>query len=107
MNAKQLGLLVLLLDFAGLEAYAVWHYGYVGVFEMAVANAATTVLFVDLSIALGLVMLWMWQDARARGASILPYLVLTLGLGSVGPLLYLFVREGTAPRRVLAPARAA
>ena len=106
MNAKQLGILVLLVDFLGLEAYAVWRYGYVGVFELLFANAATAVAFTDLCIALGLVMLWMWQDARGRGTSILPYVVLTLGLGSVGPLLYLFVREASVPRRALVAARA-
>src|SRR5262245_9172396 len=106
MNAKQLGILVLLVDFLGLEAYAVWRYGYVGVFELLFANAATAVAFTDLCIALGLVMLWMWQDARGRGTSILPYVVLTLGLGSVGPLLYLLVREASVPRRALVAARA-
>ena len=92
MNGKQLGLLLVLADFAGLEAYAVWKYGYVGVFQLALANAATGVAFADLCIALGLIMLWMWRDARERG-------VLTLGLGSVGPLLYLIRREGRAPVR--------
>ena len=71
MNAKQLGLLLVLADFAGLEAYAVWQYGYVGVFQLVLANAATVVAFADLCIALGLVMLWMWGDARERGISIL------------------------------------
>jgi len=107
MNAKQLGLLVLLLDVAGLDAYAIWRYGFVGVFEMAVANAATTALSVELGIALALVVRWMWQDARARGASIVPYVVLTVGLGSIGPLLYLLVREASAaPGRGLVAARA-
>jgi len=99
MNGKQLGLLLVLADFAGLEAYAVWKYGYVGVFQLALANAATGVAFADLCIALGLIMLWMWRDARERGVSVLPYVVLTLGLGSVGPLLYLIRREGRAPVR--------
>ena len=106
MNGKRLGILVLLLDFVGLEAYAVWQYGYRGVFELLFANAATAVAFVDLCIALGLIMLWMWRDARERGTSIVPYAVLTVTLGSVGPLLYLLVRETGVPRRTLVAARA-
>jgi len=106
MNSKQLGILVLLIDFLGLEAYDVWRYGFAGIFELLFANAATAVAFTDLCIALGLVMLWMWQDARARGTSVLPYVILTVGLGSVGPLLYLLVREASVPRRALFAARA-
>jgi hypothetical protein len=41
-----------------------------------------------------MVSVWMWQDARARGTSAIPYLVVTLFLGSIGPLLYLFRRAG-------------
>ena len=31
----------------------------------------------------------MWNDAKARGISPIPYLVVSLFLGSVGPLAYL------------------
>jgi Protein of unknown function DUF2834 len=99
MNGKQLGLLLVLADFAGFEAYAVWKYGVAGIFQLVLANAATSVAFADLCIALGLIMLWMWRDAREQGMSVLPYVVLTLGLGSVGPLLYLIRREGRVPVR--------
>jgi hypothetical protein len=89
MNAKQIGLSVLLADFLALTAYAVYEYGYIGFFELATANLATTVALVDLVIALSLVLVWMVRDARARGVSAVPYVVLTLALGSAGPLAYL------------------
>jgi Protein of unknown function DUF2834 len=99
-SKKQIALAVLLFDFAALTAYAVAEYGVVGVFAAAFANAATITLAVDLTIALSLVVAWMWQDARARGVSPIPYVVLTLGLGSIGPLLYLVRRAGDpAPAR--------
>ena len=94
MNAKQIGLSFLLLDFLGLTAYVVHLYGYVGFFELITANAAVMVAFADLVIALGLITFWMWQDARDRGWSPLPYVLLTLTLGSAGPLLYLIRRAG-------------
>jgi len=93
MSWKQIGLSLVLADFAALNAYVVYHYGYVGFFAQVLANAATTAALVDLVIALGLVSIWMWQDARDRGWSVLPYLVLTLVFGSVGPLVYLIRRE--------------
>jgi hypothetical protein len=99
MNAKQLGLSVLLADFLALTAYAVYHYGYIGFFELATANAATTLALVDLVIALSLVVVWMVRDARARGVSVAPYVLLTLVLGSAGPLAYL-IRHVLSDRRV-------
>jgi hypothetical protein len=94
MNTKQILLALLLLDFTGLTAYAVFHYGYVGFFEAMLSSTVGITLFVDLVIALGLVTVWMWQDARDRGWTPIPYALLTLALGSVGPLLYLIRRVG-------------
>ena len=99
MNAKQLGLSVVLLDFAGLTAYATYQYGVVGIVEAVTANAVTVTALADLVIALSLVLVWMWQDARERGTSLAPYVVLTLFFGSVGPLLYLIRRESGLSRR--------
>jgi MFS superfamily sulfate permease-like transporter len=98
MNAKQIGLSVVLAGFSALTAYAVYHHGIVGIFEQALANPAATTLFVDLSISLTLVLAWMWNDARERGASFLPFALVTLVLGSIGPLLYLIRRAGTEER---------
>jgi uncharacterized protein DUF2834 len=101
---------IVLADFSALTAYAIYQYGVAGIFTLCLANAATTTAFVDLSIALSLVVAWMWDDARRRGRAWLPYALVTLALGSIGPLLYLVVggveRPGLAtdarPRRVAA-----
>jgi fatty acid desaturase len=102
MNAKQLGLSIPFVGFLGLSVYTVSQYGYWGFFAAAVfANLATLTAAVDLVIALSLVTVWMWFDARERGISPLLYLVLTLTLGSVGPLLYLIRRaRGEHPRPI-------
>ena len=107
MNARQLGLSVVLLNFSALTAYATYQYGVVGIVEVITANAVTVTLFVDLVIALSLVLSWMWQDARVRGTSLAPYVVLTLFFGSVGPLLYLIRRESGLSRRTAPLAAAA
>lgn len=82
---------LVLVAFVDLNAYVVWQYGYLGFWELATANAATIAAMIDLTIALALVTVWMWRDARRRGISLVPYLALTATLGSVGPLLYLVV----------------
>lgn len=87
-----------LADFAALNVYAASQYGYLGVWQLATANAATLTILADLTIALSLVTIWMVRDARQRGVALAPYLVLTAVLGSIGPLLYLF-RRAEAPQQ--------
>jgi membrane protein implicated in regulation of membrane protease activity len=100
MDWKRIALLFVLADFSALTAYATAEHGVAGVISLALANSVTITLTVDLLIALSLVTAWMWRDARDRGVTPLPYLLLTFTLGSIGPLLYL-VRHGgdTAPAR--------
>jgi len=109
MNRKQLILAAVLFDFAALTAYAVWQHGFIGLFQLAVSSWGAALIFVDLAIALSLVLIWMLGDSRERGLSFLPYALLTLAFGSVGPLLYLIRREGQvapAPSLARAPQRA-
>jgi TRAP-type uncharacterized transport system fused permease subunit len=94
MNIKQLAAEVILIAFSVFSLYVIYQYGYIGLFEQALANAATIQVFLDLTIALSLVMVWMWQDAQKQGISPLPYILLTLTLGSIGPLVYLVRRLG-------------
>jgi hypothetical protein len=83
---------VVFVAFGGLNLYVVEQYGYLGFWRLVTANAATIAAMVDLTIALSLVTIWMWRDARTRGVVLVPYLLLTATLGSIGPLLYLLLR---------------
>ncbi|MGY2273544.1 DUF2834 domain-containing protein, partial [Pseudomonas azotoformans] len=66
----------------------------------------TAQVVIDLYLMALLACVWMYQDARRRGRSVvslLPYFVLTAVFVSVGPLLYLVVNglsvaSGLAPR---------
>jgi fatty acid desaturase len=108
MNAKQIVLGIVLVVFGFESAWAVAHFGYVGFFEELLASSfATHLVGAALLIALALVAVWMWSDARERGATVWPYLVLTAALGSVGPLLYLIRREAAQKSTAGAPKRAA
>jgi hypothetical protein len=102
---KTLVLAIVLTAFTALSFYAVEVHGYLGFFEAMASSPAGIAAFVDLVIALSLVIFWMWGDARERGLPFWPYAVLGLFLGSVGPLAYLIHRELRtlrAPRRVTA-----
>ena len=92
MNRKQLTLSAALIVLLAVDAYAVYLYGYIGFFRMVLANFAGVTTLVDLVIALVLVIVWMSDDARERHVWAIPYLILTIVLGSVGPLLYLIRR---------------
>lgn len=93
MNLKLIGLAFLLADFVALTAYAVYHHGYLAFFDLHAASAIQVQILIDLVIALSFVMVWMWKDARARGIAPLPFTVMTLFLGSIGPLVYMIWRE--------------
>ena len=103
-----LGLVLALFSFE--TAWAIHHYGFVGIFRELLGSYAGGLALFDLTIALSLILFWMWRDARARGATLWPYVLLTAVLGSVGPLLYLIRREsalraaGAGRSRVAQPA---
>jgi len=85
-------LLVDFVAFTGFTGYVLLEYG-MGWIPVAFENPVSTLLMVDLTIALSMVLGWVYFDAKARGVSPWPYIALTLGTGSVGTLLYLLLRE--------------
>ena len=93
MKIKQIGLGIVLAGFSILTAYALLEYGYVGFFREAISNLASVTLLVDLVISLTIILVYLGHDANERGVSAVPYLLLTLAFGSVGPLLYLIRRS--------------
>jgi hypothetical protein len=107
MNWTKVAVADVLIGFSALTGYAVYQHGFVGVFEAVLANPATVTAFCDLSIALGLVSLWLIRDAREHGVSPVPYLLITLALGSIGPLLYLLRRPSGAGQTARLAVRAA
>ncbi len=84
-----------LMLFGGLTAVAVWTDGILGIFSSIVSSFGSTQIFVDLVIALVLVSVWMWQDAKATGRNALPWIVATILVGSFSPLLYLLIRKSS------------
>jgi hypothetical protein len=86
-------LLLILTVFSALTALALWHHGYWGILEPQFKTWGAAQVFADLVIALLLILVWMWRDARAQGRSFWGWALLTLVAGSFGPLLYLVSAE--------------
>lgn len=93
MNKRTLAI-VILVPFLALTLFSVAQVGYIGLFEYQLQSPAGWQVLVDLVIALLLVLLWLVPAARRRGKNPWPWLVATLFLGSIGPLLYLAVHGG-------------
>jgi hypothetical protein len=86
-------IVVVLVLFGALTAAALWHHGYWGIVAPHFQSFGAAQVFADLVIALVLVMVWMWRDARTSGRNPWPWIAATLLLGSFGPLVYLLTRR--------------
>lgn len=102
MAARRTLAVILLVPFTLLTLYAVQQVGYTGIFDYQRHSPAGWQVFVDLVIALLLVLSWMIPEARRAGRNPWPWVVATLLLGSFGPLLYLVFARAEQP--VAAPA---
>lgn len=72
---------------------AVRDFGYMGIFSFGLYNFATMQIFLDLIITLILLLFVIWQDTRERKVSFWPWLIISLGFGTYGPLLYMLYRK--------------
>ena len=93
MSTRIIALAVVLVAFGVLTALALLDVGYFGILEPHFRSWGGAQVFVDLVIVCILACTWMVNDARERGLSAWPFVVITLVAGSFGPLLYLVVRE--------------
>ncbi len=88
------GLIIMtLIPFGALTVVALERHGYWGILAPHFQTFGAGQVFADLVIALTLVMVWMWRDAKATGRNPWPWIVATLVLGSFSPLGYLLTRK--------------
>ena len=104
MSSRLILLLLVTAAFGVLTALALLDVGYLGILEPHFRSWGGAQVFFDLVIVGGLACLWMIGDARERGLSAWPFVLITLVAGSFGPLLYLMVRELRASVRRTASA---
>lgn len=98
MNFEKLLVLFVLIDFAALNIWAISSQGLSGFVEfMTTMPSWGVVLSADLIIAIVLLTVGMWRDARSRGEKApVGYMVLSLLTGSIGPLAYMLRRKEQA-----------
>ena len=86
-------IIITILLFGALTGLAVWHDGITGIFGSIISSYGSAQIYIDLFIALVLIMIWIWHDAKATGRNPWPWIIATLAVGSFGPLVYLLTRK--------------
>lgn len=102
MTRKRFLFILLFIDFALLSGWSLWHVGFIGIFEAGLDNPGSIQIFVDLFIAAGIALGFIWQDAKKKGINAVPYVIVTAALGSFGLIAYMIRRE-SAPATSKAP----
>jgi hypothetical protein len=100
MSTRQLLAAAVLLPFLALTAYVLETAGLVGFYREMLGSASTVLASTDLTLSLGLILLWMHGDSRATRTPFLPYAAITLAIGVAGPLMYLIHREARVAQPV-------
>jgi hypothetical protein len=93
MSGRSLGLIVVVAAFGVLSTLALMDVGYFGILKPHFQSWGEGQVLADLVILAVLACVWMVRDAKLRGVSAWPFVVITLVAGSFGPLLYLVARE--------------
>jgi hypothetical protein len=89
---RPLFLLVAVL-FTAYSTLVVVEHGYTGFLQLAWREPWALQMLIDLSIALTIVSSLLVVDARRRKRAAWPWVLVTVLLGSVGPLWYLALRR--------------
>jgi hypothetical protein len=93
MSIRLLALIVVIGLFGVLSAIAMMDVGYFGIIEPHFQSWGGGQVLADLVILAVLACFWMVADARERGLNAWPFVIITLVVGSFGPLFYLVLRE--------------
>lgn len=88
MSRKALAIIIL-IPFSLLSVYVVFKVGYIGILDYHRHSPAGWQVFADLVIACILCLSWLIPEAKRAGRNPWPFVVITLFLGSFGPLFYL------------------
>lgn len=86
-------ILIVLIPFTILTGIALWVDGPIGIFSSIVSSWGSLQIYVDLVISIGIILIWLYRDAKKQGRSPWPWIVGALIAGAFSPLIYLLVRK--------------
>ncbi len=86
-------LLIVTIGLLSLSLVSLLQFGIIGIFLEGFKNSATIQIFIDLVISLGLLLVFIFHDAKIKNRNFTLWLIITLAIGSFGPLLYLITRK--------------
>ncbi|MEI7474487.1 MAG: DUF2834 domain-containing protein [bacterium] len=89
LKPAKIAIIIVLLLFSVLTFLALRSYGFLGIFKLEFQNFGTMQVFADLIISSILVLFWIKSDSKKNNRLFWPWALLTLAIGSFGPLLYL------------------
>ena len=93
MSPKKVGIVFVLATFVPFTVWVALTGSNLSEVSAAfAANPWPIQITVDLMLALALVCIWMWRDARRLGRNPLPWILATSLTGTIGPLIYLLTR---------------
>ncbi len=84
-------LVLVFVGFLGLTGIALYEHGFVEIFTNQLETYGGMQVLLDLVIASGLFVAWMWKDAKANGRNPWFWLVLVALTASIASLLYLIL----------------
>ena len=93
LRLQTLAAAAILAGFGAFSLWVVYGHGYTGFLTLAGREPWALQMLLDLVIGLSFAVGWMRGDAKRRGLTVWPYIVVTLFLGSIGVLAYV-VRRG-------------
>jgi hypothetical protein len=86
-------IVISLVAFAGLTILTILKIGLVPIFTTQLQTLGGIQIYVDLVIMCLLFSVWMKHDAKKQNRLFIPWFLLTLAAGAIGPLLYLATRR--------------
>ena len=97
MSGRLIAVFAAILVLGYITVMALMNGGIEGIVVPHFQSWGAGQVFADLVISLLICLFFISKDAPARGLPFWPFVVLTLALGSFGPLAYLVMRELRAP----------
>lgn len=86
-------IIIALIPFTIVTGLALWTDGLAGIFASIVSSWGSLQIYLDLVIAITIILFWLVADAKQQGRNPWPWIVAAFIVGAFSPLIYLLVRD--------------